>query len=59
MFVQHPCNAKDMLQKDLIYVFQEIKLRGLVSNFVSDLYISRIGLPIWLQQNRQNEPGNI
>jgi hypothetical protein len=35
-----------------IYVFPEMKLRGLVPNFyiyvpVSDLYIPRIGLPIW------------
>ncbi len=41
-----------------------VKLRGLVLNssihvFVSDLYIPRIGLPIWLQQNMQNNPGNI
>ncbi len=39
-----------------------MKLRGLVPNSyilvsVSDLYISRIGLPIWLQQNRQTDPG--
>jgi hypothetical protein len=38
-----------------IYVFSEMKLRGLVTNSyihvsVSDLYIPRIGLPIWLQQ---------
>ncbi len=26
---------------------------------VSAFYISRIGLPIWLQQNRQSNPGNI
>jgi hypothetical protein len=26
---------------------------------VSDLYIPRIGLPIWLQQNRQTDPGII
>ncbi len=26
---------------------------------VSDLYIPRICLPIWLQQNRQRNPGNI
>jgi hypothetical protein len=26
---------------------------------VSDLYFSRIGLPIWLQQNRQTDPVNI
>jgi hypothetical protein len=24
---------------------------------VSDLYIPRISLPIWLQQNRQTDPG--
>ncbi len=39
-----------------IYVFPEINLCSLVPNsyiqvFVSDLYIPRIGLPIWLQQN--------
>jgi hypothetical protein len=38
-----------------IYVFPEMKLRGLVPNShihvsVSNLYIPRIGLPIWLQQ---------
>ncbi len=26
---------------------------------VSDLYILKIGLPIWLQINRQTDPGNI
>jgi hypothetical protein len=39
-----------------------MKLPGLVPNSyihvsVSDLYIPRIGLPIWLQQNRQTDPG--
>ncbi len=47
-----------------IYVFPEMKLRGLVSNAYihvseTDFYITRIGLPIWLQQNRQTDPGNI
>jgi hypothetical protein len=42
----------------------EMKLHGLLPNSyihvsVSDLYISRIGLPIWLQQNRQTDLGNI
>jgi hypothetical protein len=41
-----------------IYVFPEMKLHGLIHNSyihvsVSDLYIPRIGLPIWLQQNRK------
>jgi hypothetical protein len=50
--------------ENLIYVFPETKLHGLVPNSyihvsVSDLYIPRIGLPIWLQQNRQTDPGNI
>jgi hypothetical protein len=44
--------------ENLIYVITELKLRGLVPNSVSDLYIRRIGLPIWLQQNRSNNPGN-
>ncbi len=47
-----------------IYVFPEMKLRGLVPNYyihvsVSYLYIPRIGLPIWLQQNRQTNPGDL
>jgi hypothetical protein len=41
-----------------------MKLCGTVSNSyihvsVSDLYIPRIGLPIWLEQIRQADPGNI
>ena len=47
-----------------IYVLLEMKLRGLIPNSyihvsVSDLYIPMIDLPIWLQQNRQTDPGNI
>jgi hypothetical protein len=47
-----------------IYVFQEKELRGLSPNSyihmpVSDLYIHSIGPHIWLQQNRQTDPGNI
>jgi hypothetical protein len=43
-----------------MYVLSEIRLRGLAPNsyihvFMSDLFISRIGLPIWLQQNRQTD----
>ncbi len=41
-----------------IYIFPEMTLRGLVPDSyipvsVSNLYISMIRLPIWLQQNRQ------
>jgi hypothetical protein len=36
--------------KNLIYVFPDMKLRNLVP---------RIGLPIWLQQYRQTDHGNI
>jgi hypothetical protein len=41
-----------------------MKLCGLVPNSyihvsVSYLYIPRIGLPIWLQQKTQTDPGNI
>jgi hypothetical protein len=46
--------------------FPERKLRGLSPNFyihihkyVSDSYIPTIGLPIWQQQNRWTDPGNI
>jgi len=47
-----------------IYLFPEMKLRGLVLNSysqvsLSDLCIPRIDLPIWLLQNRQTETGNI
>ncbi len=47
-----------------IYVFPEMKLRGLIPNFfihvsVSDLYILRISLLLWLHLNRQTDPGNI
>jgi hypothetical protein len=50
--------------KNLIYVFPEMKLCGLVPNSyiyvsLSDFYFPRIGLPIWLQQNRQTDPRNI
>ncbi len=47
-----------------IYVFLFWELRGLSTNFhihvsVSDLHISRIGPHIFLQQNKQTDPGNI
>jgi hypothetical protein len=49
---------------NLHYVFLFWELRGLIPNFlihasVSDLYIHRIGPHIYLQQNRQTNPGNI
>jgi hypothetical protein len=47
-----------------VYVFPEKEFRGLSPNFhihvsVSDLYILRIVPHIFLQQNRQTDPGNI
>jgi hypothetical protein len=41
-----------------------MKLHSLVPNShihvsMSDLHIPWIGLPIWLQQNRQADPGSI
>ncbi len=47
-----------------IYVFPDMKLRSLVPNSynnvsVSDLFIPRIGLPHWLQKNKQTDSGNI
>ncbi len=47
-----------------IYVFPEKELCGLCPDFhihvsVSDLYIPRIGLLIFLQQNRETDPWNI
>ncbi len=51
-------------KEDPIYVFPEMKLRGLVPIFhihvsVSNLYIPRIDPPILLQQYRQTNPENI
>jgi hypothetical protein len=50
--------------ENMIYVFPEMKLSGLVPNSyihvsMRNLYTPRIGLPIWLQQNRQIDPGDI
>ncbi len=47
-----------------IYIFPEKELLGLSPNFhihvsVRDLYIPTIGPPIFLQQNRQTDCGNI
>ncbi len=47
-----------------ISVFPEMKLCGLLPNsyihvYVNNLYITRIGLPIWLQQKRQTDPAYI
>jgi hypothetical protein len=48
--------------ENLIYVFPEMKLRSLIPISyihvsVSDLYIHRIALHIWLLNNRQTDPG--
>jgi hypothetical protein len=58
--------ARPHWNENPIYIFLFWELRGLRPNFnfhshvsVSDLYISRIGPHIWLQQNRQTDPGNI
>ncbi len=53
-----------ILHRNPIMYSQKMKLRGLVPNSyihvsVSDAYILRIGLPIWLQQNRQTDHGKI
>jgi hypothetical protein len=50
-------------KEDPIYVFLDMQLRGLDPNFhihvsVSYLYISTIGPPILLQQNRRTNRGN-
>ncbi len=47
-----------------IYVIPKKELRGLSPNFhihvsVSDLYVPTIGPPIFLQQNRQTDRGNL
>jgi hypothetical protein len=55
------CTAKT---ENLKIIFPEKELRGVSPNFlihvsVSDLYIPTIGLPILLQENMWNDPGNI
>jgi hypothetical protein len=45
--------------KNVKKIFPDVKLRGLVPNSVSDLYISTIGPPILLQQKRWTDRGNI
>ncbi len=62
MFVSN--SNSGISHKSPIFVFLELKLRDLVPNSyihvsVRDLYVLRIGLPIWLHQNRQTYPGNI
>jgi hypothetical protein len=51
-------------KENQIYVLPEKKLRGVSPNFyvhvsVNVLYIPMIGPPIFLQQNRQTDRGNI
>jgi hypothetical protein len=45
--------------KNPIYVFPEMKLRGLGPNSYVNVSVSDLYLPIWLQQNRQTDLGNI
>jgi hypothetical protein len=57
-------NGKPHCKENHIYVFLFWELRGLSPNFhihvsVSDSYIPMIGSHIFLQQNRQTNPGNI
>ncbi len=61
IYISWNCTFCTHCNENPIYVFPEMKLRGHVPNSyihvsVSDLYIPRIGLPIWLQQNRQTDP---
>ncbi len=58
--VRLPLHCKEIS----IYALPEKELRGLSPNLhihvsVSDLYIPTIGPPIFLQQNRQADRGNI
>jgi hypothetical protein len=64
MFVSTNSTASLHCIKNPIYVFPEMKLGGLVPNSyihvsVNDLYLPRIGLPVWLQQNMQIHLRNI
>jgi hypothetical protein len=58
-----PALRSTFCTENRIYVIPEKELCGLSPNFynhvsVSDLYIPKIGPHIWLQQNRQTDPGN-
>ncbi len=58
------CTTTVHCTENPIYVFPEKKLRSLVPNYyihvsVRDLYIPRIGLSIWLQQDRQTDTGKM
>jgi hypothetical protein len=52
------------LQRKIRFMYSQKILRGLSPNFqihvsVSDLHISTIGPPVFLQPNRQTDRGNI
>ncbi len=60
----NPLNLLAHCTENSKHIFPKMKLRSIINNSyihvsVSNLYIPRIGLPIWLQQNRQADPGNI
>jgi hypothetical protein len=59
-----PVQLCSYCNENTIYLFLFWEFRGLSTNIrihvsVSDLYIPRIGLHIFLLQNRQTDPGNI
>jgi hypothetical protein len=61
--MSHMCTV-EYCTENPIYVFPEMKLRGLVPNSYinvseDDLYIPRMGLLILLLQRRQTDPRNI
>ncbi len=62
-FILRSAVAKNCTENP-IYVFPEKNLRGLLHNSyirvsMSNFYIPRMDLPIWLHKNRQTDPGNI
>jgi hypothetical protein len=61
---EHCCIALQGHKYRLKQIFSEKELSGFSPNFyihvyVSDLYITMIGLPILLQENMWTDPGNI
>jgi hypothetical protein len=57
-------HCKDTVPKNSKQIFLDMKLRGLVPNSyihvpVSGLYLPTTGPPVFLQQNRWTDPGNI
>jgi hypothetical protein len=60
----NPLNLLAHCTENMKHIFPKMKLRSIITNSyihvsVSDLYIPRIGLPNWPQQNKHADPVNM